>query len=213
MLEIYAEIKNFNFEYQTSFASWDKLLEAENWRKDNYPKTLKEKEDNHRFLLLCVVQYYKRAKESFKKYNKNHLFFGDKLNGNTDGLDSVIKITSRYTDLINFQYYAPLDEHIECMDRWAGLKAIEQPLLNGDSAFTVPTETMPNPHGPHCNSQKHRAEITIQFMKNSLQRHDFIGWHMCGIIDTTKTMPTKELSQHQGIMSIKGEYYLEMERA
>ena len=87
------------------------------------------------------------------------------------------------------------------MKRWASLRTIEQPLLNGDSAFTVPTETMPNPHGPHCKSQKERAEMTIQFMKNSLQRHDFIGWHF-GIIDTTKTMP-KRLSQHQGIMSIK----------
>lgn len=36
---------------------------------------------------------------------------------------------------------------------------------------------------------------------------------MCGIIDTINTMHLKELNQHQGLMTIKGKYYFEMEEA
>jgi len=36
---------------------------------------------------------------------------------------------------------------------------------------------------------------------------------MCGIIDTWKTMPTKEKAQHQGLMTVNGEFYPEMEKA
>ena len=209
----YPSIKDFNKIYQVEFQSWGKLLEAKDWRKNEYPINYNEKEDNQKFLLLCVNEYYKKARESFKKYNPNHLFFGDKIHGNTNGLDAVLKVTSRYTDLVNFQYYAELDEHTESMARWSNMKVVDQPLLNGDSAFTVPTETMPNPYGPHCKCQRQRASRTIKYMKDSLARPDFVGWHMCGIIDTINTMPTKEFNQHQGLMTIKGEYYQEMEDA
>ena len=74
------------------------------------------------------------------------------------------------------------------MDSWSKKISIDQPILNGDSAFTVPTETMPNPFGPHCSHQQERADMTFEYMKNSLARKDFVGWHMCGIIDTIKTM-------------------------
>lgn len=213
LTKTYQRVEDFNTVYESDFQSWDELLKAKNWRQDTYPKNPQEKADNQKFLLLCVDEYYKQAKAAFRKYNPNHLFFGDKINGNTNGLDTVIKVTTRYTDCVNFQYYAGLDEHKKNMARWSRLKSVNQPILNGDSAFTVPTETMPNPYGPHCENQKQRAALTLQYMKDSLARNDFVGWHMCGIIDTTKTMPTKELNQHQGLMTIKGDYYFEMEEA
>ena len=50
-------------------------------------------------------------------------------------------------------------------------------------------------------------------MKQSLARKDFVGWHMCGIIDTTKFMPGKEEYQHQGLMTTHGHYYQAMEES
>ena len=211
MKKIYTNIDDFNITYKTKFKSWKDLLLTEKWIEDIGPKNKNEKRDNKEFLLKCVDAYYKNAKKSFRKYNQNHLFLGDKINGNTNGLDSVIEITSKYTDLVNFQYYADLGDHIESMDSWSKKISIDQPILNGDSAFTVPTETMPNPFGPHCSHQQERADMTFEYMKNSLARKDFVGWHMCGIIDTIKTMPSKELNQHQGLMTITGSYYSEME--
>jgi len=90
---------------------------------------------------------------------------------------------------------------------------VDQPFLNGDSAFTVPTDTMPDPHGPHARHQAERAEWTREFMENALPRPEFVGWHMCGIIDTSSEMRGKERNQHQGLMTTGGVFYPEMERA
>lgn len=213
MSKYYQQITDFNRTYQTQFNTWEDLLLANNWRNNIDPKSENEKRDNLAFLELCVEQYYKIAKSAFKRHDSNHLFLGDKLNGNSNGLDTVIKITSRYTDLINFQYYDILENHINNMQSWSEKISIKQPLLNGDSAFTVPTETMPKPFGPHCSNQKERAKITLEYMKQSLARKDFVGWHMCGIIDTTKFMPGKEEYQHQGLMTTHGHYYQAMEES
>lgn len=34
---------------------------------------------------------------------------------------------------------------------------------------------------------------------------------MCGMIDTANTMPGKEVNQHRGLMTTRGEFYPEME--
>lgn len=213
MSKHYQRITDFNRVYQTQFNSWEDLSKATHWRDNLFPQSEDERKDNAHFLELCVDQYYKIAKLAFKRHNPNHLFLGDKLNGNSDGLDTVLKITSRYTDLINFQYYDILENQAISMQRWSEKISIEQPLLNGDSAFTVPTETMPRPFGPHCSNQEERAQLTLDYMKQSLARKDFVGWHMCGIIDTTKSMPGKQDYQHQGLMTTHGEYYQAMEKS
>lgn len=213
MTKHYQGISDFNRTYQSNFKSWEDVLKANNWRDNIDPQNEDERRDNAGFLELCVDHYYKTAKAAFRRHNPNHLFFGDKLNGNSDGLEAVIKITSRYTDLINFQYYDILENHNINMQKWSEKISIKQPLLNGDSAFTVPTETMPKPFGPHCSSQEERAKLTLAYMKQSLSRPDFVGWHMCGIIDTTKIMSGKEEHQHQGLMTTHGDYYRPMEES
>ncbi len=138
-------------------------------------------------------------------------FLGDKINANSDTLESILEVTSRHTDVVNYQFYARWDRQKALLDRWA--PKVDQPFLNGDSAFTVPTETMPSPYGPHARDQAERAVWTREFMENALARPEFVGWHMCGIIDTSKEMPGKEQNQHQGLMTTTGVFYPEMERA
>ena len=52
-----------------------------------------------------------------------------------------------------------------------------------------------------------------EFMEKATARPDFVGWHMCGMIDTSKQMRGKEKHQHQGLMTTHGEFYPEMEAA
>ena len=210
MRERHVDIKAFNVAYATDFASWEALSAAEDWRPDAAPANQTEHADNHAFLLVCVDRYYTAAKVALRRYDTNHMFFGDKINANSDTLDRIIEITSRYTDVVNYQCYARWSEQKALLDRCS--PQVDLPFLNGDSAFTVPTETMPNPYGPHARDQAERAAWTREFMENALARPEFVGWHMCGIIDTWKEMPGKEQNQHQGLMTTTGVFYPEMER-
>jgi hypothetical protein len=72
---------------------------------------------------------------------------------------------------------------------------------------------MPNPYGPHARDQAQRAEWIREFAESALARPDFVGWHLCGTLDTWNTMPDKEAKQHSGLMTATGEFYPEMEQA
>jgi hypothetical protein len=211
MHERYGKIEDFNAAYDTGFSSWDALLAAEDWRPNAAPASLKERADNAAFLPLCVDRYYRVAKKALRRVDPNHLFLGDKVDANSDAYDAIVGVTSRYTDVVNIQYYARWEDQKAAMDRWS--EKVGQPFLNGDSTFSVPSETMPAPYGPHAKDQAERAEWTREFMEKATARPDFVGWHMCGIIDTSKEMPGKGEHQHQGLMTTHGEFYPEMERA
>ena len=75
-------------------------------------------------------------------------------------LIQLLKSLQRYTDLVNFQYYDISRKPCLAICR-DGLEkvSIKQPLLNGDSAFTVPTETMPKPFGPHFLTKKREQRL------------------------------------------------------
>ena len=207
----YPGIQAFNAAYATAFATWDDLARAENWRPAAAPSNSTERDDNHAFMLLCVDRYYTVAKAALRRVDSNHLFFGDKINGNTDCLDGILDVTSHHTDLVFYQYYARWPGQKALLDRWAS--KVNLPFLNGDSAYTVPEPMMPSPYGPHAIDHAQRSQWLREFCENAFARPEFVGWHMCGIIDTWKTMPGKEMHQHQGLMTVTGEFYPEMEQA
>ena len=87
--------------------------------------------------------------------------YRDKINANTDSLDTVLPITSQYTDLVFYQMYARYEVQRPGLDRWS--KLTDKPFINGDSAFTMTTDIMPRPYGPVADNLKQRAEWTAEF--------------------------------------------------
>lgn len=207
----YADIGAFNDIYGSKFSSWTELSEELNWRPNIAPANASEQADNDAFMLACVDRYYSVAKSALESYDSNHLFLGDKLNGNTNNLEMVIEVAAKYVDVIVYQFYGSLSEQNALLDKVSPL--VDLPFVNGDIGFTVAYEMMPAPHGPHAKDQAERAEWLMESCFGCFERPDFIGWHMCGMIDTWKSMPGKEQAQHQGLMTVTGEFYPEMEEA
>lgn len=73
-------IAGFNGTYGADFASWDALFAATDWRPRTDYDNAREIADNTAFLRECVDAYYRKAKEALRRYDTNHLFFGDKVN-------------------------------------------------------------------------------------------------------------------------------------
>ena len=191
--------------YRTKFASFDDLAKAQNWRQYTHLYNGFEVRDNIEFLKLVVDKYYEVTKNSIQKYDPNHMFLGDKLNANTDSIDSVLPITSKYTDIIFYQMYARYEVQKPGLDRWNDL--VDKPIINGDSAYTMVTEHMPRPYGPVADNLLQRAEWTEEFFVNAFSRKNFVGWHYCGLIDATNQNPRKQLRQHSGLMDSYGKPY------
>ena len=147
MREIYRDsISDFNTTYNTDFDSFASLAAAENWRPTTDLYNSNETRDNTEFLKRVVAQYYKTGRDAIRRYDTNHLFLGDKINANTDTMDTVLPVTSQFTDIVMYQMYGRYEVQKPGLDRWS--KVVDKPILNGDSAFTMITEHTPRPYGP-----------------------------------------------------------------
>ena len=199
------EINDFNATYGTRFDSFAALASAEQWRPQTDLSNGNETRDNIEFLKRVVAKYYRTARDAIMRHDPNHLFVGDKINANTDSLDTILPVTSRFTDLVFYQMYARYEVQKPGLDRWS--KLADKPLINGDSAFTMITETMPRPYGPIADSLKERADWTTEFFRSAFARPDFVGWHYCGLIDGSNRVEGKRDRQHSGLLDGYGEPY------
>jgi len=206
MRQLYGdEISSFNATYGTGFDSFHELATARDWRPETDLSNGNETRDNVEFLKRVVARYYHAAIGAIRRYDMNHLFFGDKLNGNTDTVDTVLRVTSQYTDVVFYQMYARYEVQKPGMDRWS--KIADKPLLNGDSCYAATTKIMPRPYGPVADDQQQRAEWTREFFERAFARPDFVGWHYCGMIDAPNLIPGKKGRQHGGLLQIDGTPY------
>ena len=209
MRDIYrGQISDFNTTYHTQFDSFDALQTAENWRPHTDLSNGNETRDNIEFLQKVVAKYYQTTRDAIRRYDPNHLFVGDKINANTDALDTLLPITSQFTDIVFYQMYARYEVQKPGLDRW--YKIADKPLINGDSAFTMITDTMPRPYGPVADNIEQRAEWTDEFFRNAFARPEFIGWHYCGLIDASNLIAQKQDRQHSGLLTGYGEPYPEL---
>jgi hypothetical protein len=204
------QVSDFNATYGTRFDSFDTLAAAEDWRPHTQLSNGNETRDNVEFLKRVVARYYKTARDAIRRYDSNHLFVGDKINANTDTLDTVLPVTSQFTDIVFYQMYARYEVQKPGLDRWS--KITDKPFINGDSAFTMITDTMPRPYGPVADNLQQRADWTDEFFRNAFARAEFVGWHYCGLIDASNLVPRKQDRQHSGLLDGYGEPYPALEK-
>ncbi len=203
MRDLYRDdIGGFNATYGTSFATFDALASAVRWRTGIDLSNGTEARDNIEFLQRVVARYYRTAHDAIRRHDPNHLFFGDKLNANTDTLDTVLPVTSQFTDVVFYQMYGRYEVQKPGLDRWA--ETVDKPVINGDSAFTMTTPHMPRPYGPVADDLDQRAAWTEEFFRSAFARSEFVGWHYCGLIDAPNQIERKQARQHSGLLDGRG---------
>ena len=91
---------------------------AEGWRPHTDLSNGNETRDNIEFLQKVVEKYYQTTRDAIRRYDSNHLFVGDKINANTDAVDTLLPITSQFTDIVFYQMYARYEVQKPGLDRW-----------------------------------------------------------------------------------------------
>jgi len=204
MREIYRDdISAFNRTYDTPFASFHVLLLAEQWRTYFDLDNALEMRDNATFLTKVLDRRYQIETAAIRRYDPNHMIFGDKMNCNTDTTNDQLRIASKYFDLLFLQFYGLWQEQEQLMDRFTS--ASDLPFLQGDAAISVPDQEMPSPFGPHCPDQTGRARETDRALRQALARDDFLGWHWCGWMDRWRQVQPNK--QHSGLQDPFGNWY------
>jgi hypothetical protein len=199
----YGDIAAFNDTYCSAFKTFDDLIRARDWKPLNdYLGNYREEADNKAFQLEILDKAYTVQVETVKKYDPNHLIFGDRLNCNAPLDDDIIKLFGKHFDVLSFQFYGTWEDFSPLMERL--YKQSGKPLHGADSSFAVANENMPNPLGIVCANQKIRAEQYKECHYNSYALPYFIGWGWCGWVDA---WPSSEPGmQHSGIQDAFGNF-------
>ncbi|MEX0324331.1 MAG: hypothetical protein AB3N63_19390 [Puniceicoccaceae bacterium] len=205
----YKSVKGFNKVYGTQFDSWPALKKAEDWRDFTDFSNETEIEDNNAFNKLCIAKYYETASAAFRAVNKNHLFLGDKLNANMDprDLELMIDAVKDHVDVVLYQFYGQGQYQEAFQNRIAKVSGL--PMINGDGGFgAFGDPRMPNPQYPQAKNQAQRGEWMYDYAKNAFKHPNFVGWHICGVIDSWTTAPHG--TQKPGIINPVGDRHEEV---
>ena len=203
------DIRTFNNVYDTSFAGFDDLRKARNWRPSEDNQNAREVEDDLQFLYRIVDRCYQVEVAAIRKFDTNHLIFGDKLNGNSNTPDQIVRLADKHMDLIFYQYYALLEDQVALLERWTRLT--DKPFFMGDSSLSVPSVQAPDPYGPHCRSQEDRAERFTRMFNDLFSRPRYVGWSWCGWMDSWKDL--QDNKQHSGLQTPFGAFHEPMRKA
>ncbi|NND07888.1 MAG: hypothetical protein HKN87_16035 [Saprospiraceae bacterium] len=96
----YQDIDKFNLAYGLHFLDFEQLVDARFDHIDvSHPHILV---DDYAFLEIIAEQLYHLLAITFKKYDGNHLLFGEKYIAG-DHPDGVLKIAAKYVDAISIQ--------------------------------------------------------------------------------------------------------------
>lgn len=209
MIEEYSgKIAEFNSVYDSEFSSWEDLRSAENWRPGADKANARETADNNAFGKICINRYYEIASAAFRAVDGNHMFFGDKISANLkdpEELNLVVNEIKDYVDLIFIQCYGRSDYQEEIHASIA--EVVNMPIINGDGGFGAYGDPkMPNPQYPRAADQAQRAEWMLEYAENAFKNPNFVGWHLCGVIDAWNTTGT----QKPGIINPLGEKHTEV---
>lgn len=126
----YSSIDRYNAAWAKNASSFDSLADAA------LPvATDAARADVHAFTARYFEAYYRLVAETFHKYDRNHLLLGDRLQSGTIDNEQLLRIASKYMDVISFNYYTcALDrDFLARIYGWTG-----RPMLLSEYYFDSP---------------------------------------------------------------------------
>ncbi|HXK60606.1 MAG TPA: hypothetical protein PLP42_12015 [Acidobacteriota bacterium] len=134
--------------------------------------------------------YYRTIKDAIKRYDPNHLLFGDRFKADEaiplgqarvrGVLEEVLREMTNTVDVLSLEYYQPDSEMEDNLKRWSRA-AGGKPVLLADSAFLAPTDVLKiSPSSPiYAADQATRGEKYKAFARRAYSIPLVIGWHWC----------------------------------
>lgn len=115
-------------------------------------------------------QYYKVAADAVRRYDPNHLLFGDRFLGQRAVPEEVLAAMGSNVDVLSVQYGGDFSLEAERLDAWHTLTG--KPVLMADAVMPPAYFEPPN--------QTARAEAYRRYLGAALARPYIVGVHFCG---------------------------------
>lgn len=132
------------------------------------PKKL-DTDTGRKALFELATRYYRTTYEAIRRYDKNHLIFGDRYEASQPIAEEVIRAAMPFVDVFSFQHFATPDKVTANLRRWHEFTG--KPVLLADHASIVKHND---------GSQSHDGRGYAKMCEALREVSGCVGYHLCG---------------------------------
>jgi hypothetical protein len=139
------------------------------WKDPLFDPEMLSTEAGRSELFAMATRYYKVTHDAIRRYDKNHLIFGDRYEAREPIVKEVLLAARPYVDAIAFQHFAPPEEIKSNLEFWHEITGM--PVLVADSSPVIKSPDGIMVHNPEGYREVYEVlrEVT-----------SCIGFHLCG---------------------------------
>jgi len=150
--------------------TWIHTTAFSKWKGPLFDPEKLKNEAGKKELFQMATKYYKTTFEAIRRYDKNHLIFGDRYQAKNLLAEEVITAAMPYTDTVCFQHFAFPEKVVENLNYWyriTGLPTLVadccHAIKNGDSGYL-----------------SHTLDGYPEMYRQIKDTPSCIGYHLCG---------------------------------
>lgn len=139
------------------------------WKGPLFDPAKLETDAGRKRLYDLATQYYRVAHDAVRRYDKNHLIFGDRYEAGRPIADEVIEAAKPWVDVLSFQHFAPSERVAQNLNEWH--RKTGKPVLLADHALSVK-----RPDG----TLRHNGDGYAETLRRLREVEGCVGYHLCG---------------------------------
>lgn len=152
--------------------TWVHTVEANRWKGPLFDPKRLETPEGRRELHDLADRYYRVVHEAIRRYDPNHLIFGDRYEARAALPEEVLQAAAPYVDVLSFQHFGPAEQIAADLRRFA--EGTGKPVLLADSAQLVRAE-------PHRSGWTRHVPGGYAATLAALRGvPSCVGFHFCG---------------------------------
>lgn len=163
----YGSLAALNRAWQTSYSSWDDLLQT----KQKPPAGARE--DCTEFSTVLAEAYFRNVHDEFKSVAPNLLYLGCRFAGATK---TAVQIAAKYCDVISYNIYR------HSLDEFRLPEGVDKPVMIGEFHFGALDRGPFDPSLIEVADQNARARAYVTYITSALRHPNLVGahWHQFG---------------------------------
>lgn len=181
MRRIYGTVERWRETYTTPISSFDELADL-NFPLDGKISAVKLRRDKIAFMQRVCAEWYKVYHDAIRRYDPNHLIFGDRNSLHLQPLsDWAIHTMKPYIDVLSINVMGPMSVTLQEMEQvtchWDG------PIHIADTGAGIYNGTYPK--APYmCRDLSEFENIYSTYTKLGIEHPQVIGLGWCGYYET-----------------------------
>jgi hypothetical protein len=178
--EKYKTMEAFNGAWEMTLASF-----ADVAARGLAVKTDAAREDMRKFAGIFLDAYFRVVTETFRKYDKNHLLIGNRLQPGTINNETLCRLSGKYLDIVSFNYYAyGFDAALLARIRgWMGDKA----MFFSEFYFASPSDSGLVGGAKDVSSQRERGLAYRHYVEQAAALGYVVGIEWFTLVDQAVT--------------------------